>query len=87
MKLKEVQYFLAICEEGTFTRAAKRCGVAQPSLSMAIKRLERKIGGLLFHRETNKVVLSDLGKILRLDFIKLDQCARRIYRKATFLDL
>ena len=85
MKLKEVQYFLAICEEGTFTSAAQRCGVAQPSLSMGIKRLERKVGGILFHRGTNKVVLTNLGKALRLDFEKLDDCAQRIYRKVSFL--
>ena len=78
---------MAICNEGTFTAAAKRCGVAQPSLSNAIKRLERKLGGPLFHRETNNVVLSNLGKALKLDFEKLDDCAQRIYRKVAFLDL
>jgi LysR family hydrogen peroxide-inducible transcriptional activator len=87
VKLKEVQYFLAVCEEGSFTRAAKICGVAQPTLSMAIKRLERELGGILFARGTNDVSLSKLGKALRLYFKKLDDCAQRVYRKAAFLDL
>jgi DNA-binding transcriptional LysR family regulator len=71
VKLKEVQYFLAICEEGSFTRAAKSCGVAQPTLSMAIKRLERSLGGILFLRGTNDASLSKLGKALKGGFQKI----------------
>ncbi len=82
MKLKEVQYFLAICEEGTFTGAANRCGVSQPSLSNAIVRLERKLGGQLFYRKPRNVSLSKFGQVLRPYFNKINQCAERIYREA-----
>jgi DNA-binding transcriptional LysR family regulator len=41
MEMHQVRYFLALCEERNFTRAAKRCGVAQPSLTHAIKQLEK----------------------------------------------
>ena len=51
MKLQNVRYFLTLCEEKNFTRAAKRCGIAQPTLTAAIKRLERQLGGALFHRQ------------------------------------
>ena len=85
MKLKEVQYFLAVCEEGTFTGAAKRCGVSQPSLSNAIKRLERKLGGLLFDRKPNNVRLSKLGQALSPYFKKLHHSARSVYREAARL--
>jgi DNA-binding transcriptional LysR family regulator len=50
MEIQNVRYFLALFEEENFSRAAKRCGVAQPSLSNAIKRLEEHVGGLLFER-------------------------------------
>ena len=43
--------FLALCEERSFTRAAKRCGVSQPSLTNAIIRLEQELGGALFQRK------------------------------------
>jgi DNA-binding transcriptional LysR family regulator len=50
MELRHIRYFLAIYEERSFTRAAKRCGVAQPSLTNAIHRLEREVGDRLFVR-------------------------------------
>ena len=46
----QVYYFLALYEELNFARAAKRCGVSQPSLTIGIKSLERRFGGDLFYR-------------------------------------
>jgi DNA-binding transcriptional LysR family regulator len=51
MQMHQIRYFLALCEEGNFTRAAKRSGVSQPSLSNAIAALERELGGALFIRK------------------------------------
>jgi LysR family hydrogen peroxide-inducible transcriptional activator len=65
MKMQEVRYFLALCEERNFTRAAKRCGVAQPSLTNAIKRLESKLGGDLFYRGQSETRLTKLGKLVK----------------------
>ena len=45
MQMQHVSYFLALCEERSFTRAAKRCGVSQPSLTNAIMALEQELGG------------------------------------------
>jgi len=83
MEMHQVRYFLALCEERNFTRAAKRCGVAQPSLTNAIKRLEQKLGGQLFHRGRGNIELSELGRVVKPYLKQLDQCAHETKRKAT----
>jgi DNA-binding transcriptional LysR family regulator len=62
MELHQIRYFLALCEELNFTRAAERCEVAQSSLTRAIKGLETELGGALFHRERANTHLSTLGE-------------------------
>jgi hypothetical protein len=64
MEMHQVRYFLAIYEEGNFTRAAKRCGVKQPSLTRAIQRLETEFGAPLFIRTRKGASLSHLGPAL-----------------------
>jgi hypothetical protein len=83
MEMHQVRYFLALCEERNFTRAAKRCGVSQPSLTNAIKRLEAKLGESLFHRDRVNTRLTDLGIKLRSDFEQIDRFAADAKRKAT----
>ena len=51
MEMHQIRYFLAVCQELNFTRAAETCHVAQPSLTRAIKLLEEELGGLLLVRE------------------------------------
>ena len=82
MELHQVRYFLALCEENNFTRAAKRCGVSQPSLSNGIKTLEKELGGPLFQRNRVNCCLSALGQAVRPHFIKLDQCVTDAHRQA-----
>src|SRR3712207_8184276 len=65
MEMHQIRYFLAVCEELNFTRAAERCNVAQPSLTRAIKLLEEELGGSLFHRERANTHLSELGRMVR----------------------
>src|SRR5262249_54475960 len=50
MQMQQVGYFLTLCEELNFPRAARRCGVSQPSLTTAIGPLERELVGSLFYR-------------------------------------
>src|SRR5262245_6516259 len=75
MQMHQVRYFLALCEEHSFSRAAKCCGVAQPSLSRAIKLLEKEVGGSLFDRRKAGVTLSLLGRGLRRHFVIIGQSA------------
>lgn len=82
MELHQIRYFLALCEEKNFTRAARRCGVSQPSLSNAIKRLEQELGGQLFHRRRTNCLLSELGQEVRPHLAKLDQCVSDARKQA-----
>jgi LysR family transcriptional regulator, hydrogen peroxide-inducible genes activator len=60
MQMHQIRYFLALCEERNFTRAARRCGISQPSLTNAIIGLERELGGALFQRKP-VIALTVLG--------------------------
>lgn len=62
MEIHQLEYFVAVAETGGFSRAAKRCNVAQPSLSQQIIKLEREIGHRLFDRLGRKVVLTGVGR-------------------------
>jgi len=65
MEMHQVRYFITLCQELNFTRAAEKCHVAQPALTRAIKLLEEEFGGLLFHRERARTHLSELGQAVR----------------------
>lgn len=59
---RELNYFLAIANIGNYSRAASKLGVSQPSLSLAIKRLENTIGAELFVRHKHGATLTPAGK-------------------------
>lgn len=62
MNLRQINYLLAVVEEGSFTRAARRLSVAQPSLSQQVRALERELGGPLLERMSNGVQLTAAGR-------------------------
>ena len=82
MKLQQVSYFLALCEEKSFTRAAQRCGVKQPSITVAIRQLENEFGGSLFERSNASIQLTNIGNLVRPDFARIDRSAAAAKRKA-----
>lgn len=59
--LIQLEYLLAVEQEGHFGRAAYSCGVSQPSLSNAIKNLERELGAILFDRAKTPVIPTEQG--------------------------
>ena len=76
MEFQQVRYFLALCVEKNFTRAAKRCAVKQPSLTAAIRKLECEVGGKLFLR-SSPVVLTELGLALYPICIQINELVER----------
>lgn len=64
MELHQLRYFVAVAETLNFTRAAEQCGVSQPSLTKAIKKLEDEFGGPLFRREGRRTHLTELGRAI-----------------------
>jgi len=56
-----LRYFLAVVEEGGFSRAAERCNVTQPTLSAGIRKLEEHLGAALFLRSARRVELTPAG--------------------------
>ena len=64
MELHQLRYFVAVADEGSFSRAAAKVRVAQPSLSQQIRKLEAEIGQPLFDRLPRSVVLTEAGRCL-----------------------
>jgi DNA-binding transcriptional LysR family regulator len=64
VQLSQLAYFVAVAEERSFTRAAERVGVAQPSLSQQFKALESKLGAVLVHRVRGNISLTASGEVL-----------------------
>src|SRR3954454_11020347 len=62
MTLRQMKYFLAVVDEGSFTRAAERLFVSQPALSHQVKALERSVGGALLERRPQAIHLTPLGR-------------------------
>src|SRR5207237_8602009 len=69
MEIHQLRYFVAVADEGNFSRAAEKVRVAQPSLSQQIQKLEAEVGQSLFDRLSRTVVLTEAGRCL-LEFAR-----------------
>ena len=67
MELLPLEYFIAVVEERSFSRAAEKVFRTQPAVSQSIKKLEEEIGTPLFARDTPEPALTEAGKVL-LDY-------------------
>src|SRR5918996_6216068 len=61
MTLTELRYIVALARERHFGRAAEKCFVSQPTLSVAVKKLEDELGVALFERRANDVTVTSVG--------------------------
>jgi DNA-binding transcriptional LysR family regulator len=67
INIKALHYLIALAECLNFSRAADRCAVTQPTLSIQVRKLEEYLGVTLFDRNRARVVLTDEGaNVLRL---------------------
>ena len=83
MVLHNYEYFVAIVEAGSLTKAAEHLYVSQPSLSQYLKRLEASLGVELFDRSTSPLRLTYTGERYYqyvLQMMKLDENVRREFQ-------
>jgi len=76
MTLTELRYIVAVAREKHFGRAAAKCFVSQPTLSVAIKKLEDELGVALFERNANEVRITDVG-------VRIIEQAQRVLEEAS----
>ena len=62
MTLNELRYIVAVASERSFGRAAQRCFVSQPALSVAIQKLEEELGARLFERGKSEITVTPVGE-------------------------
>ena len=79
MTLTQLHYTLAVAEEGNFTKAAEKCFVTQPTLSMQVQKLEEELTIKLFNRNTKPISLTPIG-------LKVIEQAKVILKEAKRMD-
>src|SRR6478752_3179210 len=65
MDLAELRVFLTVVSEGSFSKAAARLGRTQPTVSLAVRRLEEQVGQKLLDRSSTPGTLTEAGVVLR----------------------
>lgn len=64
LSLRDLEYVVAVADEGHFGRAADRCNVSQPTLSVQVRKLEGALGLALFERSNRRVLLTEAGQAI-----------------------
>jgi LysR family hydrogen peroxide-inducible transcriptional activator len=77
MTLNELKFVVAVAQERNFRRAAEKCFVTQPALSLGIKKLEQELNIIIFERSRSEVTATEIGeKIIEQANVVLEQSAR-----------
>ncbi|MBG9795594.1 LysR family transcriptional regulator [Paenibacillus dendritiformis] len=71
MDIKQLYYFVTVADQLSYSKAAQKLHISQPSLSNAIKNLEHEVGSPLLERSTRKIELTDAGKVLYTKSLQL----------------
>lgn len=71
MDLRQIQYFIALFEDGSVTRAAKRLNIVQPALSMQIAKLEEELRQQLFERSAHGMSPTAAGRLMYRLFLPI----------------
>lgn len=74
VNLQALQLYIAVVEEGSFTKAAERCFVTQPYLSQLVKQLEKEYDVQLLNRSTRTLSVTDAGKVVYEQARKIVHC-------------
>lgn len=83
MNFQQIRFVQAIVDTGSFTKAAERCFVTQPTLSNAISQLETELGGEIFHRRSKKPPkLTEFGHLLMNDMQRILSARENLMHKA-----
>ena len=74
MTLSELKFIIAVAKEKNFRRAADKCFVSQPALSLAVKKLEEDLNVTIFERSRTEVKITPIGqKIINQAIVVLDE--------------
>ena len=77
MTLSELRFIVAVGREKNFRKAADKCFVSQPALSLAIKKLEDELGVVLFERSRSEIKITQAGQsIINQAIIVLDEVSK-----------
>jgi LysR family hydrogen peroxide-inducible transcriptional activator len=77
MKLSVLRYLVAFADEGSFSRAAERCHVSQPTLSVALQQFEAELGVTLIDRTKGHIGLTEIGhQVVAQSRKTLDEASR-----------
>jgi LysR family hydrogen peroxide-inducible transcriptional activator len=78
MTLNELRYIAAVARERHFGRAAESCHISQPTLSVAVRKLEEELGVVLFERSPGEVTVTPIGR-------RIVEQAQRVLEEATLV--
>jgi LysR family transcriptional regulator, hydrogen peroxide-inducible genes activator len=78
MSLTELKFIVAVAQERNFRRAAEKCFVSQPALSLAIKKLEEELNVIIFERSRTDVSMTEIGA-------KIIEQASRVLEEASYI--